>query len=287
MYDLSIVLAALYLRGAPRAVELRRAAWPEVLRSLRKQACSPDKASEALREAGFWAEALVLEGDGLLDWAREQFDLGSVLTAVDNEYPCRWVRVLGTGAPPALWRLGAVSASPSLSIVGSRDIPNSVGQFCHRVGREASRLGFSVVSGRAEGCDRAAAGGARAAGGDVIEILPHGIALTRTPVAGCLLSVCAPEEPFSAATAMERNALIYAASSHTVIGHSRFKEGGTWTGAIHASRARLSSLIVRRSPDIAMRSLVALGGAWLDSPAGLASAIKTQRPQRELFEQAI
>jgi len=284
MRDLSVVLAALYLRGAPRPAELRRSAWPDLVRILRRSACKPQHAAEALRDAGCWAEALVLESPDILDWASRNCDDERVLSAVDAAYPCRWLRVLGHAAPPVLWRNGETPALPMLSIVGSRVVPSAVGRFCNQVAREVVSLGFCVVSGRAEGCDRAAAGGARSAGGHVVEILPHGIDRIRSASSGCLLSLCPPDEPFSSAAAMERNALIYAASSHTVIGKARFKEGGTWHGAVHAVRSRLSTLLVRRSDDVAMRSLVGIGGEWLDSPSDLGAVLKARTGQSELFE---
>lgn len=286
MTDLAVTLAALYLRGAPRPVELRRSNWPDVLRALRRSGSSASEAAEALQDAGCWAEALILQTPGLMDWARGHVEADRVLTAADAGYPFRWLRVLGSAAPPALWRSGEVPALPSVSVVGSRVVSGGVARFCDGVAREAVSLGFGIVSGRAEGCDRAAALGATKAGGVVVEVLPHGIDLAR-PSAGCLLSVCAPDEAFSAVAAMERNALIYASSSHTIVGHARFKEGGTWHGAMHAVRARLSTLVVRRSEDLAMRSMVALGGVWLDSPKDLGAALRAQGPQRRLFDSAV
>ncbi len=286
MKDLAATLAALYLRGAPRSVELRRAGWPGVLGVLRRGACSIDGASEALGDAGYWAEALILESPHLREWAQCVVEKGRVLTAADHDYPVRWPRVLGASAPPVLWRSGEFPALPSVSIVGSRIVPASIAKFCERSAREAVALGFSIVSGRAEGCDRAATTGARKAGGGLVEILPYGLDLAG-PSSGCLLSLCAPDEPFSGVAAMERNTLIYAASAHTVVGHARFKEGGTWHGAVSAVRSRLSTLVVRRSEDLAMRSLAALGGVWLDSPSDLGAALKTSGPQRPLFESAI
>lgn len=283
MEALAICLAALYLRGAPRAVEVRRAHWPEVLRVLRRAACKADEAAEALRDSGQWVEALALESPDLLSWAESQVDSGRALTCVDAEYPCRWLRVLGCSAPPALWKLGPMPSLPAIGIVGSRVIPAGIARFCAEVAVEAHSLGFAVVSGGAEGCDRAAAHGARRVGGAVVEILPAGLGLARPRSAGCFLSVCAPGEPFTSASAMERNALIYAAGSHTIVGQARFKEGGTWQGAIRAIRSRLSTIVLRRSSDLAMRSLASLGGIWLDSPSGLRSALKATAAQEALF----
>lgn len=281
--EFSTVLASLYLRGAPRPVQVPRASWPEALKALRRAGCDSHDAADALRQAGLWAEALVLEEDGLLDWARGRVLAGRVLTAVDGGYPARWLRVLGPAAAPALWAYGSPSGLASLSVVGSRQIEPEVAAFCTEVAREAAVLGLAVVSGRAEGCDRAAAEGA----GEMVEILPHGIDLVQGERAGCLLSVCAPDEPFSSAAAMERNALIYAASSHTVIGHARFKEGGTWHGAVHAVRSRLSTLLVRRSDELAMRSLAALGGQWIDGRGCLSACLKAPAVQRALFDSAV
>lgn len=286
MNDLAVTLTALYLRGASRPVEMRRSNWPDVLKALRRRGSSVGESADALQNAGCWAEALILQSPGLIDWARALVEDERVLTAADAGYPFRWLRVLGSAAPPALWRSGEVPSLPSVSVVGSRVVPGGIARFCDRVAREAVASGFGIVSGRADGCDRAAATGAIKAGGGLVEILPHGIDLAR-PSPGCLLSVCAPDEAFSAVAAMERNALIYAASSHTIVGHARFKEGGTWHGAMHAVRTRLSTLIVRRSEDLAMRSLVALGGVWLDSPTDLGAALRAQGPQRQLFDSAV
>jgi hypothetical protein len=287
MHEISVSLAALYLRGGPRPVEARRCAWLDVVKSMRRSGCAADEAGEVFRDAGYWAEALIIESPGLLDWARGQVRGGRVLSAVDGEYPCRWLRVMGSTAPPVLWKLGTVPCCPSISVVGSRMVSPEVARFCFRAAREAVGLGFSVVSGRAEGCDRSAARGARSVGEAIMEILPHGIDLVRHSNSGCLLSVCAPQEQFSTASAMERNALIYAASTHTIVGQARFKEGGTWTGAMQAIRGRYTTLLVRESPDIAMRSLAALGGIWLKSPSDLGAALKSPDRQGQLFGSAV
>jgi hypothetical protein len=60
-----------------------------------------------------------------------------------------------------------------------------------------------------------------------------------------VLSVCNPEEGFSTAAAMERNALIYAAASRSLVVESRFREGGTWHGATSAMRRRLTAMYHR------------------------------------------
>jgi predicted Rossmann fold nucleotide-binding protein DprA/Smf involved in DNA uptake len=252
-----------------------------VLRSLRVDAPSLGRAAECLRARGHWAEALALEEAGLLGWAEGRVAAGEVLTAECEAYPARWLDVLGVSAPPALWRRGQVPPGPFLSVVGSREIGREVRAFCSAVAAEAARLDYSVVSGGAAGCDRAAARGCPA--GRLLEVLPCGLRL-RGDSAGCQLSVCGPDEEFSTGTAMERNALIYGASEFTVVGQARFREGGTWTGAVDARRRGLTRLIVRDSGDQASRALFALGAIPLGRPDGLATALNAPSEQPRLFD---
>ena len=77
---LEVALAALYLRGAPRPYDLKRSRWSMVERSLRLRSATTSPSAEALRSDGFWAEALVLDEPGLLEWAEDKVGSGSVLT---------------------------------------------------------------------------------------------------------------------------------------------------------------------------------------------------------------
>lgn len=84
---------------------------------------------------------------------------------------------------------------------------------------------------------------------------------------------------------MERNALIYAISEHTVVVHARLNEGGTWSGARIALRRKLCSVLVRvRSDDPASRALIALGGVPLDRPEDLASAMAVRGRQLQFAD---
>ena len=275
------MLAALYLRGAPRSFELRKAAWVGVQRSLRVRSCGLADAADALRADGFWAEALTLETPGLLSWAEEQCGLGGVLTALDGAYPARWLQVLGASAPPALWISGALPPPPFLAIVGSREISSAVFRFCRECGGAAVKAGYSIGSGGAKGCDRAAVSGIQCSA--AVEIVPYGLSLKGCGEDSCKesysegicrLSVCAPDEEFTTGSAMERNTLIYALGDAAIIGHARFKTGGTWHGAIEAHRRRLTRLMVRSdSRNVAHRALIALGAVGLRSPGDLVGVL--------------
>jgi hypothetical protein len=280
MIEISIALSALYLRGAPREGSLAKSrAWTVVAELLRR-APQLSAASEALRDAGLWSEALVLDTPGLLEWAEQQTLHGRTLTANEPSYPARWFDVLGSAAPVALWRCGEVPEGPSLAIVGSRDPSVAVSRFCTACAQVAVASGYRVVSGGAVGCDRAAR---RGAGASLIEIIPFGLSYASTGAPGCLLSVCAPGEPFSRATAMERNQLIYASSSVSLIGAARLGEGGTWHGAIDALRRRLTSLLMRDDGTPAAEALFALGAGRLAGAASLISAISELIDRHSLF----
>jgi predicted Rossmann fold nucleotide-binding protein DprA/Smf involved in DNA uptake len=148
------VLAALYLRGAPRPFDVKRAGWHAVERCLRVRAVELGDASHALRSDGLWEEATALDTPGLMDWALSAVCGGRVLTAADDGYPLPWLTRLGRSAPPAVWIRGVIPPVPFLSIVGSRDVGRRVLSFARDCGKEAVRLGYSVVSGGAKGCDR-------------------------------------------------------------------------------------------------------------------------------------
>lgn len=299
MRDLSVPLAALYLRGLARPVEVPRAGWPVALRALRRAACALEDSAEALRSAGLWAEALLLDERRLVEAALQLWSDGEALTAADPGYPARWLGVLGTGAPPALWRRGEVPLGPSVSLAGSRSIGPDIRAFCRDVGGEAARLGYTLVSGGAVGCDREGASGAFAGGafagsglgrgafaGAVVEVLPFGVDLA-PPSPACRLSVAPLGAEFSTAQAMERNALLYAASPFTILGGAKLRVGGAWHGAAHALRHRLSQVLVRASAEPGSRALVALGGAWLARPSDLEAILAAPPAPVGLFDQAV
>ena len=280
--QISICLTALYLRGVPRPTQLSKRRWVRVVSTLRSADCTLKEAPTALRADGFWEEAIALETNSLVENAKRYVEEGVVLTAVDALYPSRWMERLGQSAPPVLWISGSMPHLAMLGIVGSRNIEPDVSKFAQDIGREASELDYAIVSGGAVGCDYAGASGAILAGGRAVEILPFGID-NYDRKDRCALSVCAPEEIFSTAAAMERNTLIYAAADHTVVVHARFKEGGTWIGAVEATRKHLCPLIVRDDNSQASRALIGLGATAITDPKRLAEAIEQPPTQRGLF----
>ena len=227
--------------------------------------------------------ATILSTPGLLDWAERAVEDGAALTAVSGGYPLRWFEAFGDLAPPALWRAGTVPLRPWVGAVGSRRIGEEVEAYMGEIGERVATMGRGLVSGGAVGCDTAAEESALASGAPVLRILPHGLGLRALEDGASQICLAAPQEPFSRALAMERNALIYAAADATVVGHARMRQGGTWHGASEALRRRLGRVLVRPDGSPAARALKALGAEDLDDPARLAAVLEDRPPQRALF----
>lgn len=301
-------LCVLYLRGFAAVESLPRRRWPQVIAALRaKPNLGP---SEALRFAGLTTEALLLEDQARMEQAYELRKSGKCATAIDQLYPSRWLAILRESAPPAFWMACTFGDTffssdqlPMLAIVGGRDVPDASLQFAFELGAEAARLGFAVCSGGARGCDLAGERGASSGSENqpsmsTVRVLPHGLCGANardalemnedgwpSPSPGSMyISLCSPQENFSTANAMERNTLIYASSAHSVVVHTRYQEGGTWTGATQALRRRLTQILVREDHSLpGHRALVGLGALPLVGPSDLSNVLKDPGSQPTLF----
>lgn len=276
-----IILGALYARGAPRSLDTPKRAWSGVANALRRTSCTLEASSDTLRLQGFWAEATVLQTPGLLSWAEAQHVGGHWLTAECPDYPASWLQSLGDSAPPVLWREGQMPSAHFLTIVGSRYVDRPVLAFAAGCAAQGVNMGHTIVSGGANGCDTAAANGCLRAGGNLVEIFPFGLNAPHQR-RGTGLSVCAPDETFTRGSAMERNALLYAISTHSIVAHARFKQGGTWTGATDAHRRKLTQLLVRADGSQAAAALQALGALAMTSPQELPTLLQAQAEQDQL-----
>lgn len=275
-WALRVSMTALFLRGIPRAIPVPKKRRPLVESAIRRRDPSARQLVEALSDEGMWLEATTLQTSGLIALAESLLESEQVLTCACPGYPARWLDVLGPSAPPALWRRGEMPSGPAYAIVGSRQIPRSVAAFAKTAAASVVEKGGIIVSGAAVGCDRAAASAAETS---LIEIIPHGLDF-QSPRPGAVLSVAAPNEEFSTALAMERNALIYASSELSLVVALRLKEGGTWIGATSAMRQALTSVLVRDHADPAVDALVGLGAHRLARPADFPAFVP---PQASLF----
>lgn len=86
--------------------------------------------------------------------------------------------------PPArLWVRGAVGvlSRTSVAIVGSRRASPGSLDIAHRLAADLSRIGLTIISGLARGCDAAAHRGALDAGGTTIAVLGSGVDVIYPP----------------------------------------------------------------------------------------------------------
>lgn len=261
---------------------LRR--WPRVEDVLRRESPTLDRVGAALRRNGLWDEAAVLDEPGRLSLGCAVVQQGLCKTVFSADYPAGWRRSLGAGAPPAVWSVGVGAAGVPAenrlegvtAVVGGRTVSGRHLDWATAVGRAVAESGQRLVSGRAVGVDQRGMSGFAAAGGSGgLEILPHGLGRVMggepfirreeecNEDSPELLSVAGWGDGFSTASAMERNALIYALADRAVVIGPRWRQGGTWHGAVDALRRRLCRVYVAMDGSDAVRALVALGAIGL------------------------
>ncbi|MFY9234899.1 MAG: DNA-processing protein DprA [Fimbriimonadaceae bacterium] len=277
---LDAALCALYLPGLERPCDPPRHRWPAVERALRRSGVQ-DGPDVALRDAGFFEEAFALAPRSLAEAGR-LVECGRAVSAVSPGYPPSLALRLASAAPPAFWSRGSLPCLPLIAVVGSRSPSPGAARLARDIVGAAHRLGMGVVSGGATGCDRIAVRQALRCDIPHLEFLPCGIG--RGFGAGeCLLSAAHPEKEFSAPAAMERNSLIYASAAAAVVIQPRFKQGGTWLGAVSALRRRLCPVIVWAGEEsLAVRALCALGAVPLFRAEDLGSCLASPHEQGAL-----
>lgn len=232
--------------------------------------------SEVLAAEGLWLEASLLRDTRLLARAEALCASERVLTIHDDRYPGRWRQF--PFAPPVLWVSGGLPAGTPSTIVGRRDLCGAGRKFARQAAVAVASGGGVIVSGGAIGADREAAAGAvewaKSEGVDVplIEVVPMGLSRWDRPTRGAMLSAAAPEEGFSTALAMERNALLYAMSDRSLVVGARYREGGAWAGASDALRRRSSTVCVWDDGSPGAAALEALGAQALSDASMFPSA---------------
>lgn len=178
------------------------------------------------------------------------------LVRFDDAYPAQWREKLKSLAPPVLFGAGRIqllSQSPSLAIVGSRDIGPELSETALNIGRRAAAAGYLVVSGGARGSDRWGMLGALQDGRNAVGIL-HGDLLkdaskrdTRRFIQDghlCLISHVHPATGFVTGNAMARNRYIHAFATATIVISTAAGSGGTWAGSVDNLEKRWSPLLV-------------------------------------------
>ena len=181
----------------------------------------------------------------------------ATLTPFDEHYPQRFVARLGNKAPPLLYAAGAIELldRAGVGVVGSRDVSDEGAEVAKAIAVRAVRHGLALVSGGARGVDQLAMNAAFQAEGNVVGFLADSLARTlkspdvrRAALAGTTV-MCTPyrpDAPFSAGNAMGRNKLVYAQSVITVVVATQPDQGGTWSGAAEALKAKFGRVAVWR-----------------------------------------
>ena len=159
-----------------------------------------------------------------------------VLSRADSEYPKRIKNRLKEDSPAVLYGCGQTGLLDlgGLAIVGSRHVDETLVECTEAVGRQCAANKKSVISGGAQGIDRAAMWGALETGGIVTGVLADSLeraALNRENRDWILaeqLILVSPYDPsagFNVGHAMQRNKLIYALADAALIMSLRLREG--------------------------------------------------------------
>lgn len=204
------------------------------------------------------------------------------LVRFDDDYPQRWREKLKGLAPPVLFGSGPVnllSKTPSLAIVGSRDIGEELAEVAIAIGGRAADNGYVVVSGGARGSDRWGMFGALQHGKDAIGVLHGDLAKdankndTRQFIEDghlCLVAHVHPATGFVTGNAMARNRFIHSLADAAVVISTAKGSGGTWAGSVDNLKKRWSPLLVWDGPHApgGNAALIKEGGFTFDAIPG-------------------
>jgi len=178
-----------------------------------------------------------------------------VVASVDDDYPARFLDRLGTAAPPVLHVVGPIEIldGPGLGIIGSRDVSPEGAEVAKDVARSAVDHEWGVVSGASPGVDRCAMDAALEHGGRCAGLLADSLLrVTREPAYRaaigngrlCLATPYPPAASYTAANAMGRNKLIFAASDSTIVIAAHHDRDSTLPGATEALELRYGPVAV-------------------------------------------
>jgi DNA processing protein len=200
-----------------------------------------------------------------------------VISRADPEYPKTIKNRLKEDSPALLYGCGepGVLESGGLAVVGSRHVDQTLLDYTEAVGRQCALAKKTIISGGAQGIDRAAMGGALENGGRVAGILSDSLdraALNRDHRNWILegqLALASPYDPsagFNVGHAMQRNKLIYALAEAALVVNAEHEKGGTWAGASEQlQKLRFVPVYVRSTGEIGsgLEALQKMGAvAW-------------------------
>lgn len=183
-----------------------------------------------------------------------------------QEYPAILRRRLGLDSPGVLWAKGDLSILeyPRIALVGSRDIAAPNAEFAAKVGREAARQGYVLVSGNARGADRIAQKACLAEGGRIISVVADELMKQDCHEHVLYLSEEGFDSPFSSIRALSRNRVIHALAEKTMVAQSGLGMGGTWSGTVRNLKEGWSPVFCFRDGSEAAVQLEQLGAELIN-----------------------
>lgn len=237
------------------------------------------------------------EASGRIGRALTWLNEGRVLTAACERYPNRLLEALGVEAPAAFWARGLATCGFGagqrwVAVVGTRSPVPEDAAMVRQFVAEAAALGFSIVSGGAIGIDAFARREARRAGVPLLEFLPCGLEMPfgAGPLRGsgwAQLSAWPHLAEFSTLRAMLRNAFIYASAEAALVVRPRYRQGGSWHGAVNALREKRTRVVVSSPAGcLAGRALCGAGAISYFGGLTLAEVLAMPTPQPALFSAA-
>ena len=178
---------------------------------------------------------------------------------------------------------------PRIGIAGSRDATEGVLELVSEFAKNASRQGWLVISGLAQGIDSAAHHGAMIGGTGTIGVLASGIANTSkswSPDYGdeiCLVSQFNPTDPWSGPRAMQRNSTIASLSDRVLVAAAG-TSGGSWEMAQLCLKRKKPLFVLDLATDEAAgnQRLIKAGAIPVDA-ADLESCLGADGGEMTLF----
>ena len=207
------------------------------------------------------------------------------VSRVSSHYPLTLRKRLGLDSPGVLWTKGDLSLldTPTLSMVGSRELSDRNRDFAAEVGRQAALQGYTLVSGNARGADKTAQKACLEAGGKVIAVVADSLENHKAKENVLYLSEDSFDEEFSAQRALSRNRVIHGLGLKTFVAQSSVKTGGTWDGTVKNLRFGWSPVFCFDDGSEAMTLLGQMGA----NPIGmrdLASIYDLQEMTENIFD---
>ena len=213
---------------------------------------------------------LLNEKERLRRYIRRGQQQGCVpVTRVSEDYPQIVRQRLGTESPGVLWAKGNISflSEKKIALVGSRDITTANAEFAAKVGSEAARQGYILISGNARGADRIAQEACLKAGGRIIVVVADELEKQKANSQILYLSEEGFDTAFSPLRALSRNRVIHTLAEKVFVAQCAAGKGGTWSGTIKNLKENWSPVFCCQDGSKGAAQLVQLGATAIDAAA--------------------